>query len=340
MTRAERELYDLLVSHQIDLFRLEAGERARVLSLLDRLGRDLESRLLAGGDLTAWQRSRVNALLRDTATIVDAYYTRATAEVSETLVGVARVQYQSTIFTTLLETSVPSENVLRKLADETLVLGAPAEEWWGRQATDTAFRFANEVRNGIASGETRYEIARRVSGVVDVSRRNAQSLVHSSVSAVANEARLQSYRDNDDVVSGLRQLSTLDGKTSEICAAYADQEWDLEGNPINGTTLPFEGGPPRHWNCRSVLVPIVDTKAALGFDIETGPRAAEGEQVAEQLTFSDWLSRRTPEQQDEQLGAGRAQLWRDGKITLPQLLNQQGNTLTLEQLERRARRSK
>jgi hypothetical protein len=38
-------------------------------------------------------------------------------------------------------------------------------------------------------------------------------------------------------------------------------------------------------------------------------------------------------QQDAQLGVGRAQLWRDGKITLQQLTDSSGNALTLEQLQ-------
>lgn len=39
--------------------------------------------------------------------------------------------------------------------------------------------------------------------------------------------------------------------------------------------------------------------------------------------------------QDEQLGAGRAALWRKGTITLEQLLSLDGNPLTLAQLEKR-----
>jgi hypothetical protein len=35
------------------------------------------------------------------------------------------------------------------------------------------------------------------------------------------------------------------------------------------------------------------------------------------------------------LGKGRAELWRDGKITLQQLLDQRGNPLTLQQLRQR-----
>jgi hypothetical protein len=52
-------------------------------------------------------------------------------------------------------------------------------------------------------------------------------------------------------------------------------------------------------------------------------------------TFESWLESRTAEQQDEQLGAGRAGLWREGKITLQQLLDMRGNPLSAQQLEAR-----
>jgi hypothetical protein len=54
--------------------------------------------------------------------------------------------------------------------------------------------------------------------------------------------------------------------------------------------------------------------------------------VAADLSFSDFLKGKPTEFVDEMLGKGRAQLWRDGKITLSQLLDQRGNPLTLQQL--------
>ena len=58
-------------------------------------------------------------------------------------------------------------------------------------------------------------------------------------------------------------------------------------------------------------------------------------QVAADLTFGDWLKGKPVEFADEMLGKGRAQLWRDGKITLQDLLNAQGQPLTLKQLRER-----
>ena len=193
-------------------------------------------------------------------------------------------------------------------------------------------------------GQTVSQIAARVSGttttagVMDTARAGARVLVHSSVMSVANAARLATYKENDDAIKGYEQLSTLDGHTTDICIAYSGAQWDLDFKPINGTTLPFNGGCPRHWGCRSIIVPILKTFKELGIDIPeppVGTRASNFGEVPADMSFDAFLRRRTKEQQDEQLGSGRAQLWRDGKITLRQLLDMKGNPLTLAQLERK-----
>jgi hypothetical protein len=55
-------------------------------------------------------------------------------------------------------------------------------------------------------------------------------------------------------------------------------------------------------------------------------------QVAGNLSFEDWLADKSAAFQDKVLGPGRAQLWRDGKLTLRDLLNQQGRQMSLEEL--------
>ena len=64
-------------------------------------------------------------------------------------------------------------------------------------------------------------------------------------------------------------------------------------------------------------------------------RSSMDGRVAADLTFADFLKGKSPEFVDEMLGKGRAQLWRDGTITLNQLLDQRGNPLTLAQLRQR-----
>jgi len=147
--------------------------------------------------------------------------------------------------------------------------------------------------------------------------------------AEANAARLSAFRKSADLLLGVRQISTLDSHTCLICMAYSNGEWDLDGNPINGTTLPFDGGPPRHFNCRSVLVGI--SKSPLLRD-RNGTRASDDGQIDRKISFDDFLKRKPQAYVDEVLGKGRADLWRKGKITCRDLLNSEGRIMSLEEL--------
>lgn len=341
---------DAVLSHQVDLLRLEANVRARVFRLIGQMQKELVAQLNRQ-DLTAFSRARTEALLKQVNETIADYYLRAQGELEVTLQGVARVQASHTVAITS-GANLPTDTFFGRLVGRLLIQGAPSAVWWSRQSGDLAFRFASAVRTGLGLGETNEQIVRRIvgsvrngiPGVMETSRKNARALVHTSIQTVANASRMETFRQNRETIKGVRQLSTLDSHTTYTCMAYSGGEWNLDGKPINGTKLPFVNaggsvdGVPRHWNCRSVLVPITKTFRELGIDVDevpTGTRASRNGPVRANITFEQWLSRRTKAQQDEQLGAGRAQLWREGKITLEQLLSFNGNPLTLAQLQSR-----
>jgi hypothetical protein len=333
----DQSIVDAILDHQVDLMRVEAGTRARVIRLLNRMQVDLVSQL-RGGNVTELNKARLQSLLRQTNETIDSYYTRVEGELDITLREIARIQADHTA--TLVSTtsaSIPTETFLTRLVSNVLIHGAPSSDWWARQSQNMTFKFGNAVRQGVAQGETNEQIVARITGkprlgipgVIDMPRRDARSLVHTSIQTVANASRMETFRQNSDVVTGVRQLSTFDSHTTETCIAYADQEWDLEGNPINGTKLPFVNpggslsGTPRHWGCRSVMVPRTKTFKELGINIPE-PKPLR--------TMDQWMASRTPEQLDELLGKGRAEMYRNGSITREQLLNLSGHPMTLLQL--------
>jgi hypothetical protein len=159
------------------------------------------------------------------------------------------------------------------------------------------------------------------------------------MSAVTNEAALKSFQANNDVIKAVTQLSTLDNRTSDVCIAYSGQTWNLMTlEPIMGSSLPYNGGPPRHFNCRSRLRPVTKTFKELGVDapeIPPGTRASMDGQVPADITFNQFLKKKPISFQDKLLGPKRAQLWRNGDINLTQLVDMRGNPLTITQLEQR-----
>jgi hypothetical protein len=52
-------------------------------------------------------------------------------------------------------------------------------------------------------------------------------------------------------------------------------------------------------------------------------------------SFEDFIRGLSPEEQDDILGDGRADLWRRGVITKADLVNQRGRVLTLRELRAR-----
>jgi len=103
--------------------------------------------------------------------------------------------------------------------------------------------------------------------------------------------------------------------------------------------LPWGGGPGNlHWGCRSTSAPVLKSFRELGFDIDEmtdTTRSSLDGQIAQDTSFEGWLSKRTDAEQDENLGVGRAKLWRDGKISFRDLMDANGRPLTLMELQAR-----
>jgi len=249
-------------------------------------------------------------------------------------------------------------NTQRAIASNVLIEGARPLGWWRRQSNNTHSQFMRAMRTSLENGESSAQAATRitggtiagvpVNGIIDTSKKHANTLARTALNKVTNEARIASFEANADVVKAMKQISTLDNKTSQICIAYDGQVWDtVTKKPIPPSTLPFNAGPPRHFNCRSTLVPVLKSWEELGIpakELSASTRASMDGQVPDDTTFDAFLKSKTVAFQNDILGVTKAQLWREGKVTLQQLVDFRGNPLTTEQLlavadQRRARRA-
>jgi len=351
MGALDAALAAILIAHSVDIARLDANEKAKVLDLLKRLESDL-TKLLSVQVLSEMGKQSTNAVLREVTALIQGAYTEAAITTQETLAGLAEVQSTATVQAlesvlniTIGPGSKPTAGYLEKLASNVLIEGAPSAQWWSKQAGDTAFRFSQAVRTGLAAGETNQQIIARVAGtkdvpgVMDIARKNAAALVQTSVQTVANEARLATFRKNADITNGVRYLATLDSHTCSACGVRDGLTWDLDGKPLEGNDLPF-AAPPIHFNCRcttiAVLKPMSEISGGTLPDLpNNGMRASTDGPVKATVNFSDWFAGRTESQQAEQFGAGKAAMYRAGKISLRDMLDQKGNTLTLDALRKR-----
>lgn len=228
-----------------------------------------------------------------------------------------------------------------------LIEGATLGHWRTRLANELLNKVMDRLRFSLANGDDlNAAITAALGGTVDgvpttsaieATRRHTHSIVSTAIAGAVTQARLAALQANTDIVKGIQQVSVLDNRTSDICIAYSGQSWDIETlEPIFGSTLPFNGGPPRHFNCRSTIVPILrswEELGALGAALpEKLKKRLDGKPPGD-ITFDQWLRGKSKSFQIKLLGPSRARLWRSGDITLTQLVDMRGNPLTLEQLE-------
>lgn len=343
-------LADKLIAQQLNMLRFSAGERRAVLRLLMNLEEELIQRLYHDDKpLTELGKADRAALLREAQELIAQGYGDVTDRALSGLDEFGRVEAKATAgafsaaFAAKITPALPTETFFKALVKNTLIDGAPSADWWRGQEADYQFKFANAVRQGLTASETNAQIIARVRRDVMMTKRSqAAAQVQTSVATVAAAARDETYKQNDDIIGGYRQVSVLDSHTTVICVAYSGATWDKNREPTGTTTLPFISakgsatGCPRHWNCRSLIVPVTVTFKSLGIDLpefRASTKAASGGPVSSRMQFDQYLERQGKARTDEQLGKGRAELWRDGKISLQQLLDQDGRPLTLQQLK-------
>lgn len=342
---SETSLTDALLRHALELERLADSDAIKVDGVLRELSQDLRI-LLNSRELSASSRREIHAIIKAADEAIASRYVNIAGVVDTS--GIVEVVAERTLdaLKFIIPTAAPpSIETLRSLAGHILIDGAPSAAWWAKQSEDTAFKFAAAVRQGVINGRTNEQIVRAVvggrgeTGILDIARRNARALVHSSVMTAANRARLETYRKSARYSEGVRWLSTLDSHTCIQCAVLDESAWDFDGRPIKGTKIEFQA-PPAHWNCRCILSIIPSTSAiadVFGKDIADRFKATRDRASADgpvKTDMSGWL-KRNPDAAEEILGKRRVDLFQSGKITLTDLVTKSGQPRTLDQLKAR-----
>lgn len=349
------KLLDEVTHRSVNLMRFSEKVRGEVVAYLDSMKGQLIKDLSETDPelaMTASRRRRAEALLAQANETIDSTY----GNISEHMVtalsktamneGAWAGKVLQVALPLELATTALGEETLRALADRATVLGIPLGEWWTKQSERQQTLFATAIRDGILKGETTDELVARVrapeseGGVgLKTQRRNAETLVRSSISTVANEARDETWQENADLMKGVMWVSTLDARTTrEFCIPRDGLMYTLPDYKPMGHSFSWADGPGRiHPNCRSTSCPVLKSAKELGLPIEDLPpstRASMDGQVPENMKYEDWLRTKPKEFQDEVLGKRRAELWREGRLTsLEDLVNQRGRPLTLTELE-------
>ncbi len=225
-------------------------------------------------------------------------------------------------------------------------------------AVDQAERFNQVVRQGLLTGETTQDIAKRLIGNLQfgeeaktvrqlvaaggqataVADNQVLTVVRTSINQVANSASQQVYESNQDITKKYRYVATLDSRTSAICRALDGKEYEYGKGPT----------PPQHFNCRSTTVAVIDYEG-LGFDPPPpATRASKNGQVPADTTYGKWLKDKLPgeskadviQRQQDALGSKAPYFRRLANkygpdAAIAKLVRDDGSELTLEQLRKR-----
>ncbi|HEU0264328.1 MAG TPA: phage minor head protein, partial [Geobacterales bacterium] len=294
------------------------------------------------GTFTAKRLAALLAELRDINTeayrqaenIVKAEMALFAVQEADILAGVIEKSFPRSI---TLDMVTPTPEQLAAIATSKPFQGGLLSEWFGglAEAKQTVVRQA--IRLGMTEGETIDQMVRRLAGTranrytdgaLEITRKNAEAVVRTAVNHTSNQAQQMLFAFNEELVKGWTFLATLDSRTTITCASLSGSEWPTGEGPI----------PPRHVRCRSFALPRLATFRDLGIDIEefpAGQRASMGGPVSAELSFTDWLKGQGADTQKNILGARRAELFREGGLSVDKFTDRKGVVYTLDELRKK-----
>jgi len=196
-------------------------------------------------------------------------------------------------------------------ATMTLPNGETVEKAFRGIASRQQDNLARHIRQGVFSGESTQQIARRMVGklefgtfptsvkqisqaggeLIKVSTHQIQTIVRTSVNQVQNQASQAVYAANSKVAPKYEYVATLDSRTSPICKRLDGRKFSYNKGPT----------PPQHFNCRSTTVPVVDYEGLSkrkGFEdlkpppkgkVVTRPTGEGTGRVPQDTQYGDWL---------------------------------------------------
>jgi len=220
-------------------------------------------------------------------------------------------------------------------------------------AVDQAERFGQVVRNGLLTGETTPDIAKRLIGSLQfgeeptminralkkiiaaggqstsIADNQIMALVRTSINQVANAASQQVYEANQDITKKYRYIATLDTRTSARCRALDGREFEYGKGPM----------PPQHFNCRSTTVPIIDSDILPPSTVAT--RASKDGPVPVNTSYGQWLKDQPRSVQEEVLGKDKVVYFNilakkhGARDAMAKLVRDDGSELSLKDLRER-----
>lgn len=224
----------------------------------------------------------------------------------------------------------------KDLVTKTWFDGRTTKEWYSSVASSASRNIELQVKQGISAGETVDQIMLRMRGERGVSKgvynkitNDTDSVARTVTNGTNSESRRETYLANEDIIDKEIWVSTLDGRTTLICAN------------LDGQTFALNEGqrPPAHMRCRSTTAPVVKSFKELGIpglkELPPSTRASLNGQVPDKITYPEWLKKQDDKTQREVLGKEGAKLFREGKVTVSNFVDSNLKPLSLQDVKDR-----
>lgn len=319
-------IHDLAIKHRIGLNYYSTMVVRKVIALLNRTEMSIVQRL-AAVDAGSIGSQRLETLLTELQAIQHAgallVQERMNGEVR--FLADAEARFAARLAGLQSKTlgvfsPIPSLEQIVAAVNARPFQGRFLSGWLDEADAKAQERVRNTVRQGFVEGMTTPKIItalrgtranRFQDGVLEISRRGAEAMVRTALTHTANVAAQTTWSANKDVVLRWQFIATLDSRTTLVCAGLHGKEFPLGEGPQ----------PPRHINCRSTSVPVLDP--------------IPGVKPYEIPSYENWLRAQPAELQDEILGVMKGKLFRDGGLTISDFTDNKGKVLTLDELRQR-----
>jgi SPP1 gp7 family putative phage head morphogenesis protein len=381
---ANSQLVDSAVYHGLSLERVASGTKQKIAKLLGDAQQEITAKL-EGGNLTDWQAKKAQDFLTWSNKTIANTYNQIDDTVQADLDGIKKAEIQKQINSVNEAVGMEISPAMSAhqitaiaTADEQLVNGALMSDWWDKQAANLQHNVLTTVQGGMVQGKSTQEIAKALKdamGEDSVTQAQANALVRTAVATVQSAAQQKYYAENDDIIKGIRWVSTLDDRTTPQCMALDGLSWKMnakgDGMDPVGHEIEWPGYPPIHWNCRSTTVPVLkswqelskvqlphlddqtvheafdEALANQGFsddeiaNIQMNQQASMDGQVPDAMTYDEWLQSKDEATQKSILGPAKWQLWQDGKVSLMDMVKKDTlEPLTVDELTALAEQNK
>lgn len=348
-----QQLANILVRRQVYLQRYANHVAREVVKLLDKSDERILAKLRTLPD--GYSKARASAVLSSIREITGVAYRNSGEFLRKELTGLAVAERDfglaalKAAYPIRVSWTAPTVTSLRTVISARPFQGRILGEWARDLARAKVRRVTQAVRIGWVEGQTVPELTRTVGRLLEIDARGAEAVARTAVSFVSSQAREELYRSNDDLIRGVRWVSTLDGRTTPICIARDGEEYPVDSGPR----------PPAHYNCRSTTVPVTKSWEELGLTSAnpekpiSRPYVTDSRKVAniphaerdrligqvENQSYAEWLADQPAEFQDDVLGKGRAEVFRRGELPIERFVNETGTWLTLDELRAREARA-